>query len=409
MGISEMKGPISPAVGEQIRLAIVSSSLSRKAGGILPIMQRHAIGLEKLGVEVSVHGVADEFSEVDRDGWGGIPLHLSAPIGPKRLAIAPSMDLSLAAAKPHIVHQHGIWQYPSFAVRRWHKRTGGPFVISAQGMLEEWAMVNSGWKKRVAGALLERRHLLKASAIHVSSAEVSGVAAYALGAPIACLPNGTDIPNGPVAPPPAFIGQDERRTLLFLGRLHHKKGIAETLEAWKLAISRSPYIAEKWRLVLAGWDDGGHAEVLISKAKALGLTDSVVFPGALFGETKRGVLSHADAFILASHSEGFPIAVLEALGHALPVFMTRACNLPELLDLGAAIEISTAPEAMSEVLEARLGGTYDDLRTIGAAGQEYARTHFSWEDISRKLLDLYRYTLGMQETPPPFLLRGGRA
>ncbi|MEJ6012149.1 glycosyltransferase [Novosphingobium aquae] len=400
-----MKSSIPPADGDRIRLAIVSSSLSRNAGGILPIMQRHAIGLEKLGVEVSVHGVADEFSEIDREGWGDIPLHLSAPIGPKQLAIAPGMGRSLAAAKPHIVHQHGLWQYPSFAVRRWHRRTGQPFVISAQGMLEEWALANSGWKKRAAGALLERDHLLKASAIHVSRAEVSGVSAYATGTPIACLPNGTDIPDGPAPRLPPFIGQDGRRTLLFLGRLHPKKGIAEILEAWKLAISRNPNIAARWRLVLAGWDDGGHAEAFVSKAQALGLADSVVFPGALFGETKRGALSHADAFILASHSEGLPIAVLEALGHALPVFMTRACNLPELLDLGASIEISTAPDAMSEVLEAHLAGSYESLQRIGSAGQEYARSHFSWEEISTHLLDLYRYILGMNETPLPFLLR----
>lgn len=400
-----MKSSIRPAEGERIRLAIVSSSLSRNAGGILPIMQRHAIGLKKLGVEVSVHGVADEFSEIDREGWRDIPLHLSAPIGPKRLAIALGMGRSLAAARPHIVHQHGLWQYPSFAVRRWHRRTGQPFVISAQGMLEEWALANSGWKKRAVGALLERDHLLKASAIHVSRAEVSGVSAYAKGTPIACLPNGTNIPDGPAPPPPPFIGQDGRRTLLFLGRLHPKKGIAEILEAWKLAISRNPNIAARWRLVLAGWDDGGHAEVFVSKAQALGLGDSVVFPGALFGETKRGALRHSDAFILASHSEGLPIAVLEALGHALPVFMTRACNLPELLDLGASIEISTAPDAMSEVLEAHLAGSYESLQRIGSAGQEYARSHFSWEEISTHLLDLYRYILGMNETPPPFLLR----
>lgn len=400
-----MKSSIPLVDGAGIRLAIVSSSLSRNAGGILPIMQRHAIGLEKLGVEVSVHGVADEFSEIDREGWGNIPLHISAPIGPKRLAIAPNMDRSLATVKPHVVHQHGLWQYPSFAVRRWHRRTGNPFVISAQGMLEKWALANSGWKKRAAGALLEGDHLLNASAIHVSRAEVSGVSAYVAGTPIACLPNGTDIPDGPAPPPPAFIGQDDRRTLLFLGRLHPKKGIAETLEAWKLVISRNPYIAARWRLALAGWDDGGHAEVFVSKAKALGLADSAIFPGALFGEMKRGALSHADAFILASHSEGFPIAVLEALGHALPVFMTRACNLPELLDLGASIEIPTTPDAMSEVLEARLAGPYEDLRTIGSAGREYARSHFSWDEISMQLLDLYRYILGKDETPPPFLLR----
>lgn len=386
------------------KIAIVSTSLSRAAGGILPIMQQHATGLQRLGVEVSAHGVRDEFNDLDREGWGEVPLHLSDAVGPTRLAFAPGIDRSIATVQPDIIHLHGLWQYPSVAAGRWRKRTGGPVVISAQGMLEEWAIANAGWKKRLAGMLFERDNLRCASAIHVSGAEIPGVRSYTKETPIACLPNGTSFADGTNAPPPSFMLSDNRRTLLFLGRLHPKKGIAETLEAWRLVATRNPGIIKKWRLALVGWDDGGHAESYIAKVNDLGLASDVVMPGALFGVEKEGALAHADAFILASHSEGFPIAVLEALGNSLPVFMTRACNLPEVIDSGAAIEVTTQPQALSKVLETRLSGDYESLRKVGEAGQRFARAHYSWDRISRQLLELYRYLLGRDTLRPDFLL-----
>ena len=91
-----------------VRVAIVSASLSRAAGGILPIMQNHAKELLKLGVEVSVHGVSDDFNEVDRSGWGEVPLYFSKSFGSKRLAFAPGLGRTISAADPDIIHQHGI-------------------------------------------------------------------------------------------------------------------------------------------------------------------------------------------------------------------------------------------------------------------------------------------------------------
>ncbi|MEM6539245.1 MAG: glycosyltransferase, partial [Pseudomonadota bacterium] len=242
-----------------IRVAIVSSSLSRNAGGILPIMQNHALELAQRGLEVSVHGLEDSFIDADAEGWGGLPIHLAPCHGPAKLAFGPKLAESLAAVAPDIVHQHGIWQMTSATVSRWGRKTGRPIVVSAQGMLEPWALSHSRAKKRIMGALLERRNLSGASAIHVSRSEIAGVRAYVPGTPIAVLPNGAQPFDGPDPERPAFLPEDGRRTLLFLGRLHPKKGISETLKAWRKLKETDPALATQWRLAIVGWDDGGHA------------------------------------------------------------------------------------------------------------------------------------------------------
>src|SRR5690606_24202934 len=118
-----------------------------------------------------------------------------------------------------------------------------------------------------------------------SQAEAAGVRAYGLRQPLAILPNGVDAPDTAQAAGPPWPSDDGRRTLLFLGRLHPKKGVRETLEAWALLTERAPAVASAWRLVIAGWDDGGHREELAALARSRGL-DSVLFPGPLFGEAK---------------------------------------------------------------------------------------------------------------------------
>lgn len=387
-----------------MKVAIVSTSVSRGAGGILPIMQNHAIELTRLGIDVSVHGVLDKFGREDAASWGGVPLHLVSSVGPERFAYAPSLLRSIAAADPDIVHQHGIWQYTSVAVSKWRHRTGRPVVISVQGMLEPWAMHHSRMKKRLAGILFEQRNLRHAAAIHASRFEVEGVRAHLPTVPVAVLPNGARVAAFGELRRPEFMKNDGRRTLLFLGRLHPKKGISETLKAWQIFKKLAPELASGWKLAVVGWDDGGHFATLLAEASALGLSEDVVFPGALYGEEKEAALHFADAFILPSHSEGFPMAVMEAFAHALPVFMTRECNIPEAFEFGAAFEIRPDPELLASTFSRDLGRSVDELKVMGRRGAELVATRFSWEGIAVQLDGLYRYLLGQSPAQPQFLI-----
>jgi poly(glycerol-phosphate) alpha-glucosyltransferase len=265
-------------------------------------------------------------------------------------------------------------------------------------MLEPWALGHSWPKKVLAGALFERNNLRQASCLHCSQAEVEGVRRLGLKNPIAILPNGADLPAlNTVLPRPDWLPDDGRRTLLFLGRLHPKKGIRETLDAWGQVKAMTPNVGRDWRLVIVGWDDGGHADALIAHAHAQGLGDDVIFPGPIFGDQKEAVLAHSDAFILASYSEGLPIAVLEAWSHALPVFMTRECNLAEGFAAGAAVEVTTDPAVLAIAFAQLLNS--DDLELIGQRGRELIERQFSWEAIVRELHAVYRWLSRGAEKP----------
>ncbi len=372
----------------QLSVGIVCASATRKSGGVFPIMQAHARQLTSLGIDTTMHCVEDEMTEIDRLSWSPVPLQ-AHPASLKRFALAPGLKAALLKADHDVLHQHGLWLYPSIAVSQWRRRTGRPVVISTQGMLEPWALANARVKKQTAAWLFERANLSGAACIHCSASEVAGIRSFGLRNPVAVIANGADMPDAQTRMArPSWLPDDGRRILLFLGRLHPKKGIRETLDAWALLSAWSRETADAWRLVFAGWDSGGHADAFVAHARSLGLTD-VIFPGPVFGDDKKAAYAHADAFILASHSEGQPIAVLEAWSYGLPVFMTRECNLTQGFAAGAGIEVATDPEALARVLLKRLPGS--DLPAIGRRGRELVQTRFSWSAIGRQLSAVYHW------------------
>ena len=387
---------LRPVLQRPMSVGIVCASGTRYAGGIFPIMQAHAKQLTALGIDVTMHCAEDEMVEMERPSWNPVPL-ISHPTKNKAFALAPQMKAALVDGKYDILHQHGLWQYPSIAVSNWRRLSNGPVIISTQGMLEPWAIGNAKHKKQVAAYLFERANLQGAACIHCSASEVAGIRSFGLKNPIAVIANGAEMPDQQTGfARPTWLPQDDRRTLLFLGRLHPKKGIRETLEAWNLLSKQQPAIASSWRLVFAGWDDGGHSGSFIAHALSLGLTD-VIFPGALYGNDRKSAYAHASAFILASHSEGLPMAVLEAWSYGLPVFMTRECNLSVGFTAGAAIEITTEAKALALVLAQWLADP--ELSGVGARAQELVQTQFSWPAIGQQLSGVYRWLVQAGSRP----------
>jgi poly(glycerol-phosphate) alpha-glucosyltransferase len=236
-------------------------------------------------------------------------------------------------------------------------------------MLDRWALANSAWRKRFAMALFERDHLMRAACIHaLTQAEASDIRAAGFSAPIAVIPNGVDLPAAIIYPARRPMPKDGRRVLLFLGRLHPKKGIGPLCAAWGKVVAINPTIAETWRLVIAGWDDGGHLPEFRAAAAQSGAAESIDFCGPLYGAEKSAAYAHADAFILPSFSEGLPMTMLEAWAHSCAVFATASCNLPEGFRAGAAFPITTEPDEMAAVLAQALPDA-ERLASAGDAGR----------------------------------------
>jgi poly(glycerol-phosphate) alpha-glucosyltransferase len=373
-------------------IAIVTGSLSSNAGGLYQSVRLPANRMAARGVPISVHGLKDNRWEAAGPTWNVPRLFAYDILGPARFGYAPEMAVGLADDGPDITHLHGIWGYPSYAAWRWRRRTSKPLIIAPRGMLDPWALANSALKKRLVARLFEHDNLGTADVLHaLCRSEAASMRAFGLRNAIAIIPNGVDLP-----PAEALTAApvDGVKTLLFLGRIHPKKGLSELLDAWHIAASG----LSGWRLDIAGWDDGGHERALRAQAERLDIVGSVRFVGPLHGAEKEAALREAVAFVLPSHSEGLPMAVLEAWAWGKAVFMTDACNLPEGFAAGAAVRITTEPEKMASVLSRWLPAA-GDLSAVGRNGRALAEVSFTWDAVVDRQLQLYAWLAGGNQRP----------
>ena len=384
-----------------MKIGLLMGHVSRRAGGLWISVPRLGRALSESGLEVEMFGLADASTAADCAAWQGPPLRLYDVIGTDAFGYAPRLARSLHDRRPSLLHAHGLWMYPSLASLRWSRRARRPYLVSPHGMLDPWAVRNAAWKKRLVGRWFEDAHLAGAACLHaLTAAEAGAIRAYGLTNPICVVPNGIDLPKGGAPARPAWLGASEkdRRIVLFLGRLHPKKGLENLLAAWR-DVRASPG-ARDWLLVVAGWDQGGHERQLRRIAEEHGIDRSLRFVGPRFDRDKAASFACADAFVLPSLSEGLPVAVLEAWSCGLPVLMTGACNLPEGFAAGAALPIGTDRAGIAAGLRRLFAMSDAERRAMGARGQALVRQRFTWRQVGEQMVAVYEWVLGGGPAPP---------
>jgi poly(glycerol-phosphate) alpha-glucosyltransferase len=372
-----------------MRVAYVASSLSSAGGGVSAAVEALSRSVNAPEVQVTVLGLADRAWSSEKSTWRGAPAETFPAIGPSTLGFAPALRRALLKLDPDLVHVHGLWMHPSADVVAWSRGTK-PYLVSPHGMLDPWALANSGLKKRIARLLYEDRHLGGAACLHaLCTAEAEAIRAFGLQSPICVIPNGVEMPcpaDDRLRPPWPDL-ETGARVLLFLGRLHPKKNVHGLLHAFA-RVKADRGLAD-WRLAIAGWDQSGYRAELAALIDALSIERDVAFLGPLHGARKDAALRNATAFVLPSLSEGLPMAVLEAWSYGLPVAMTAACNLPEGFAAGAAREISPDPDQLAHDLADFLSMSPRDLRKMRERSAELVRTRFSWDWIGRSFAEVY--------------------
>jgi glycosyltransferase involved in cell wall biosynthesis len=387
-----------------VKIGLLTAHASRRAAGVWAGVAQLGKALVRRGLEVEIFGIADDCSETNGAGWDGPPLRLHPVRGSEAFGYAPRLARTLDDWCPSLLHANGLWMYPSLASWRWSRRAGQPYLISPHGMLDPWAVSHAVWKKRLVAWWFENAHLAGAACLHaLTESEARAIRAYGLPNPICVVPSGVDLPEATVPARPAWAGQaeQERKVLLFLGRLHPKKGLANLLAAWRDV--QSTAVARDWILVIAGWDQGGHARELERIAAAQGLGDTLRFVGPQFDQDKAASFAGADAFVLPSFSEGLPVAVLEAWSYGLPVLMTEACNLAEGFAAGAALPIGTDPVAIAAGLRRLFALSDAERQDMGERGEALVRERFTWPTVGEQMAAVYRWVLG-GGTPPSCVL-----
>lgn len=281
------------------------------------------------------------------------------------------------------VHIHGVWRPMLLAAAQQCVKQGVPYTVEPHGMLDYWSMNQQRLKKQLAFSLLWRRVIERAAFIHALNLdEKSAIERFGLSVPIVISANGIaremldEIAQIPLV-------KSQETSIVFMSRLHHKKGLDILLDAFALVRQTHSEV----KLKVAGPDDGALKPAL-AQVQRLGLSDAVEFLGPIYGQEKYAFLRTADIFCLPSRQEGFSIMLAETLACAVPVVITTGCNFPEVAQhrAGQVVELDAA--AVAAGLRIYLDNPALRLEH-GANGQQLIAQHFTWDAIAIGMLQAY--------------------
>jgi glycosyltransferase involved in cell wall biosynthesis len=302
--------------------------------------------------------------------------------------LARSLDALCRELRPAIWHDHGAWLQQNHVAAELSRQRGIARVVSPRGMLQAWSLAYRGLRKRLAWLTYQHRDLRAADAFSVTSqAEARDLRSLGLSQPVAVIPNGIDVPE-----PCARVSHD-RRTVLFLSRLHPKKGLMDLVDAW------AEVRPADWQLVIAGPDEDGHRAAVERAVDHAGVRADVTFTGDVDGSRKTALFAAADVFVLPSHSENFGVVVGEALAHGVPAITTTSTPWDVLPRERCGWLVPPSPQALAAALREATTMGDNARRSMGQRGAALIAREFSWRSVAKRHIALYGWLLRGGEQP----------
>lgn len=331
----------------------------------------------------------------------GIPIHA---LGPGRLGYryAPRLVPWLRANRDRFdgVIVHGLWQYTGYAV--WRTMAGRvPYFVFPHGMLDPYfkrAFRLKHLKKWPYWLIAEFWVLRRAARVLFTSEAEARLAKQSFWlhrwkpvvVPFGAVPSDGDPDQQRETFFQAYPYLRNTRFLLFLGRIHHKKGCDLLVEAFLRIADRDPGL----HLVMAGPDQQGRRASLEAQVSSAGLSSRVHWTGMLDGDVKWGAFYASEAFALPSHQENFGIAVAEALSCGVPVLLSNQVNIaPEIACDNAGFMEPDSIEGSVRLLTRWLDASPETRNALSAAALDTFRRRYDMREGATSIPHLFR-TIG---------------
>ncbi|MBE2179886.1 MAG: glycosyltransferase [Chthoniobacterales bacterium] len=319
---------------------------------------------------------------------------------PARAFYAPELKrlAADAVAGAEWFHGHGLYVWTNMWLGGEARRRGRPLVYHPHGFFDPWILRRSKKKKQLAHWLFEDRNFSHVRWWRALSAKEADQIRAVVGkqAKIEVIPNGVDLAEcdsagvksndeeSPSACPSAWTTRKRPKRLLFLSRIHPKKGLDLLVPAWGRLVGEFP----DWELLIVGPDEGGYRAKVERMISETGGGDACRICGTVAGAEKHALLRTADMFVLPSYSEGFPMAVLEAAAHRVPAVQTSECNFPELTAAGGAWECLPESGDLERALRQALAADDAERRERGSAARNLIETRYTWGRLAADLQGL---------------------
>ena len=354
-----------------MRILHIIGSLDESAGGPSRSVPQTCNELAGLGISIElITRPSDTLIEIKKTS--GLKLTLFS------LKQLSKFANSLTKDSCDLIHLQHIWTPYIHVMARASRKAGIPYLITPRGMLEPWIMNRHHWKKVLAMTLYQRRDIRQASALHATcEMEKNNIRSLGFNNPIEIIPNGLDLSKVPTE-----RTEFGSRKIVFLSRIHPKKGIELLLEAWKRLNRRG------WRLDIAGDGDPAYITQLEETIKNEKI-EGVQYVGPQYETDKWRFLKSGDLFILPSYSENFGIVVAEALATGIPVITTTGTPWQELQTNNCGWWIDLSVDQLVTTLDEAMHTDPEQLHQMGQRGRRLIHEKYDIKVVAQKMGAFY--------------------
>mgnify|MGYP001802176129 CR=1 FL=1 len=344
----------------------VSDGLGNESSGVSIVVRNLSAAIAKRGTPINVLSIEKEthiIPEIE-----GVEIRAAQSVEFVRgLKISPNLGRTMKRmlGPRSCVCVHGFWAPTLVSACSIANKLGYPILLSPHGMFSEYSLTERALRKKIALRLGYSNILRSVTAFHATcEAERNEIRAMGLDQPVHIVPNGVDIPTKSEI----SIGSSlaERRKLVFLSRIHPKKGLRLLIPAWQQLASQRP----DWDLVIAGPDELGH-ELEIRQLISEMNVPRVRIVGPKYGKDKIELLSSADLFVLPSLNENFGLVVPEALAAGTPVVTTVNTPWSMIETVGCGLCSEASISALYAVLNKATAFSRNELNEMGGRARDW--------------------------------------
>ena len=363
------------------------SSLDMSSGGPSRSVPMLVKGLAELGVDITLMTIRSE----------NMNIHALEGTTAKLKVLSPSFSRKeiakyLADERFELIQIQSVWEMPYHKVILEARKQNIPYIVTPRGMLEPWSLSQKKWKKKLAWWLYQRNDVQKSACVFTTAKmEAEHVSNLGITTCKAVIPNGIETD----AYPCKTSVEGVKKQVLFLSRVHVKKGIELLFEAWKRL--HSDYV--DWQLLVIGNGEAEYIHSLENRVESLGLKDSIKILPPVFGEAKIKVYQESALFCLPSFSENFGMVIAEAMSCGTPVITTTNCPWEILneTDTGWCVDLSV--DNLEHALREAMGMDANALYDMGQRASKFIFDNFDYRSVTRKTLRLYEWLLNSGEKP----------
>lgn len=372
-----------------MRVCIFTASIDKKDGGpsrSVPILAR---GLAEIGLSVSLMTL--ETDDMNTHLLNGTNVNLKVL---RRNISMKGLESIVLKGNYDVIHAQNLWNLFYHKMSIIARQHNIPYIMTPRGTLEPWSLSQKKLKKKIALTLYQKKDLQKANCILATAPmEADHLRKLGITVPIAVIPNGIDVSEYGCRN--IEFREKVKKQILFLSRIHEKKGIEILLNAWSRLAPRYP----DWQVIIAGNGDSSYIEKLNGLLVLKRLNGVVKIIPPVFGDSKLRLYRESSLFVLPSYSENFGMVIAEAMACGVPVITTTGTPWEELnkKELGWCIELNEVNlvKALTDAIDLGEKKLFDK----GLRCSKYINENYQYTEVAKCNKSVYEWIVTGKSKP----------